>query len=82
LKASGLEFNSRGEKRDAYSLRHYYATHRLLRGVNVYTLAQNMGTSVKMIEHHYGHLKPILAAQELMVERCDIEDMQTMTEIG
>ena len=32
------------------------------------TLAENMGTSVAMIEKHYGHLKPELAADELIKE--------------
>ncbi|CAK0753214.1 putative Tyr recombinase domain-containing protein [Azospirillaceae bacterium] len=54
-----------GKPRDSYCLRHYYATERLLAGVGVYTLAENMGTSVQMIERHYGHLKPEMAAVEL-----------------
>ena len=54
-----------GKPRDSYCLRHYYATERLLAGVGVYTLAENMGTSVAMIERHYGHLKPEMAAEEL-----------------
>ncbi len=54
-----------GKQRDAYCLRHYYATERLIAGVSVYTLAENMGTSVQMIERHYGHLKPEMAAEEL-----------------
>ncbi len=57
-----------GKKRDSYCLRHYYATERLLAGVSVYTLAENMGTSVQMIERHYGHLKPEMAATELTKE--------------
>ncbi len=40
----------------------------LLRGVSVYTLAENMGTSVAMIEKHYGHVRPELAADELTKE--------------
>ena len=51
--------------RDAYSFRHSYATQRLLTGISVYTLAENMGTSVAMIEKHYGHVRPELAADEL-----------------
>ena len=42
------------------------ATFRLIYGrVPVYTLKENMGTSVEMIERHYGHLTPTLAAAEL-----------------
>lgn len=42
-----------GEKRTIYSLRHTYASVRLLNGVDIYIIAKNMGTSVKMIEEHY-----------------------------
>lgn len=41
LDAAGLRENSEGQIRDAYSFRHYYATQRLLKGVSVYTLAEN-----------------------------------------
>ncbi len=68
LDAANLRRDDRGVERDAYSFRHYYATQRLLAGISVYTLAENMGTSVAMIEKHYGHLKPELAADELIKE--------------
>ena len=68
LDAADLRRDERGVQRDAYSFRHYYATQRLLRGVSVYTLAENMGTSVAMIEKHYGHVRPELAADELTKE--------------
>ncbi len=42
--------------RTIYSLRHLYATFRLQHGTNPYLLAKNMGTSVEMIEKHYGHI--------------------------
>ena len=66
LKKAGLEKDNDGNKRSEYSLRHTYATNRLLfGGVPIHTLATNMGTSVAMIEKHYSHLKPQLAAMEL-----------------
>ncbi len=66
LEEAGLYIDPEtGKPRDSYCLRHYYATERLLAGVGVYTLAENMGTSVAMIERHYGHLKPEMAAAEL-----------------
>ena len=65
---SRLQYDDKREQRDAYSFRHYYATQRLLKGISVYTLAENMGTSVAMIEKHYGHLKPEMAADELTKE--------------
>ena len=42
-----------------YCLRHTYATFRLLEDVPVFDIAENMGTSVKFIEEHYGHVKRI-----------------------
>jgi integrase len=38
----------------AYTLRHSHASQALLNGMNLQLLAENMGTSVKMIEQHYG----------------------------
>ena len=52
LKYSDLTFNTRGQKRTIYSLRHTYATMALNRSP-VYFVAKNMGTSVKMIERFY-----------------------------
>ncbi len=53
--------------RPPYSLRHYYATQRLLEGVQVYDLAKNMGTSVKQIENHYGHVLATQKTNELIL---------------
>ena len=36
----------------------HYATFRLMEGIDVYFLAKQMGTSVQMIEKHYGHITP------------------------
>ena len=52
---AGVEKDRHGDRRTIYSLRHTYATFRLHEGVNHYVLARNMGTSVKMLELHYGH---------------------------
>lgn len=63
---AGLLVDAQGRNRVLYSCRHTYATFRILYGrVQVYTVAENMGTSVGMIEKHYGHLTPTLAAAEL-----------------
>jgi site-specific recombinase XerD len=40
-----------------YSCRHFYATKRIEEGVDVYLLADQLGTSIGMIESHYGHRK-------------------------
>ena len=45
-----------------YSLRHGYGTRMAQAGVPLFELAQIMGTSVKMIEDHYGHHDPSRAA--------------------
>jgi len=59
LESLDMVHDNHGQKYAPYSLRHTYATFRLTYGkVGVYVLAQNMGTSVEMIEKHYGHLKP------------------------
>ena len=47
-----------------YSLRHYYATQRLLEGIPIHDLAEQMGTSVLMIARHYSHLTPFMKAQQ------------------
>ena len=66
LKKAGLLFDKDGKRRTLYSCRHTYATFSLLyRKVPVHTLARNMGTSVAMIERHYSHLTPRLAARDL-----------------
>jgi len=47
--------DSEGNKRSLYSLRHFYAHRRIIdANVSVYELANHMGTSVEMIEMHYG----------------------------
>lgn len=37
-------------------MRHTYATWSLAAGIDIFTLARRMGTSVKMIDRTYGHL--------------------------
>lgn len=63
LKAAGMELDGQQRKRTIYCLRHTYATQRLENGTNVYWLKQNMGTSVAMIEKHYGQTR-VLAGIE------------------
>jgi integrase len=65
LNEAGVEFDRSGDRRTIYSLRHTYATFRLHEGVNHYVLARNMGTSVKMLELHYGHTSNRAMADEL-----------------
>ena len=42
--------------RDLYDLRHTYATFALRAGVPVFAVSRFMGSSIAMIDHHYGHL--------------------------
>jgi integrase len=65
IKEAGVELDTNGQRRVIYSLRHTYATFRLHEGVNAYTLARNMGTSVKMLEAFYGHTSNRAMASEL-----------------
>ena len=66
LEASGLQIGPEGTPRTTYSFRHTYATFRLSEGVDVYILAQQMGTSVQMIEDHYGHVNSIKNAERIL----------------
>ena len=63
---SGLLHSSSGSRRSTYCFRHTYATFRLTEGVDVYFLAKQMGTSVKMIEDHYGHITPVKNADQIL----------------
>lgn len=66
LKESGLQKSSSGSARSTYCFRHTYATFRLTEGVDVYFLATQMGTSVSMIEKHYGHITPVKNADRIL----------------
>jgi integrase len=66
---AGVEYDSYGERRTIYSLRHTYATFRLREGTHHFHLAQNMGTSVKMLEEFYGHVRSREVAGELTKTR-------------
>lgn len=66
LTESGLLMSSSGKRRSTYCFRHTYATFRLTEGVDVYFLAKQMGTSVKMIEDHYGHVNPVKNADRIL----------------
>jgi integrase len=67
LTESGLRMGPNGIARSTYCFRHTYATFRLSEGVDVYILAEQMGTSVKMIEQHYGHVNTIKHADRVLM---------------
>ena len=65
LKFAGIEIEKDGGRRTIYSLRHFYATQRLSEGTNPYLLAQQMGTSVEMLEKFYGHVMTSDVAEKI-----------------
>jgi integrase len=66
LTYAGLRAGPSGTLRSTYCFRHTYATLRLSEGVDVYFLAEQMGTSVKMIEEHYGNVNTIKYADRVL----------------
>ncbi|MDA8942305.1 site-specific integrase [Alphaproteobacteria bacterium] len=64
-----LRTNSMGRNRTLYSLRHMYATFRLSEEVSPYLLARQMGTSVEMLEKHYGQVVNRLVATQITKTR-------------
>jgi integrase len=66
LTVSELLYSSSGSRRSPYCFRHTYATFRLMEGIDVYFLAKQMGTSVKMIENYYGHITPAKNAERIL----------------
>jgi len=66
LTESGLLRSSSGKRRSTYCFRHTYATFRLSEGVDVYFLSKQMGTSVQVIEDHYGHVNPVKNAERIL----------------
>jgi integrase len=79
MKESGLDKDREvKQKRTLYSLRHTYAHEVLMKErMDVYTLAKQMGTSVKMIEQHYGHLNPALKADVIAGNRYVKREVET-----
>ena len=65
MESSNLLKNEAGETRTLYSLRHTYATFALSEGLDIHTLARQMGTSITMLEKHYSKLTPMLSAEKL-----------------
>ena len=66
LHEANLREGIQGIPRSTYCFRHTYATLRLEAGVVVYLLAEQMGTSVRMIENHYGHVYIIENADRVL----------------
>lgn len=65
LDSIDLRFDDEGNPFTLYSLRHTYATLRIINGVAHYFIASNMGTSVEMLMNFYGHLVNESVADEI-----------------
>lgn len=66
----GLKLDHEGQRRTPYSLRHTYICLRLMEGADIYHIAKNCRTSVKMIEDFYAsHIKDRLDARAINVRR-------------
>jgi integrase len=61
LDAAGLD------RRGPYALKHTFASEALAAGVSTFELSRVMGTSIAMIDRHYGHL--ILDSEESIRQR-------------
>jgi integrase len=70
LRRTDLKVDREGRKRTAYSLRHTYICMRLMEGADIYQIAKNCRTSVKMIEKFYAaHIKDLLDTSAINVMR-------------
>lgn len=65
LIAAKLKADAFGRERTAYSFRHTYASNQIRKGTDVYKLAINMRTSVRMIEMYYSDVVPDDVAEQL-----------------
>ena len=84
MRDSGLD-KDKGvkEKRTLYSLRHTYAHFALLQDtMGIETLAKQMGTSVGMIEQHYGHITPALKADVIAGPKMGNKKAETAKKTG
>ncbi len=59
----GLKTGADGKTRTLYSLRHYYATRDLKRGISTHALSKQMGNSTAMLDKHYSKYSPLLNAE-------------------
>jgi len=67
LELSGMKEKLQREGRHITlsSARHYYATDALMRKVDIYTLALNMGTSISYISSTYSHITTMMKSEEI-----------------
>ena len=58
-----LKTGADGRTRTLYSLRHFYATLNLERGVTTHALSRQLGNSTEMIDRHYSKYSHLLNAE-------------------
>lgn len=59
VERAGLVFGNETPQGVTYhTLRHTFASHAVMRGVDLYTVAQLLGDSLQMVEQTYAHLSP------------------------
>ena len=69
LEFANVPIMKNGTARTIYSLRHLYATQRLYEDVSPFHLAKQMGTSIEMLEKHYGQTITSSAAAQITKTR-------------
>lgn len=65
----GILYDARGIRRTIYSLRHFYAVMRLEEEVSPFLLMKQMGTSMEMLEKHYGNVIVKLMSEQITKTR-------------
>ena len=55
LNSAGITHDGQGSKFTLYSLRHYYAVDAIRRGIPIYEISRNMGTSLEMLQKYYAN---------------------------
>jgi integrase len=65
LNFAGIPQKKDGANRTIYSLRHLYATRQLSKEISPFLLAKQMGTSVDMLERHYGQTVTTTLAEQI-----------------
>ncbi|WP_062309792.1 tyrosine-type recombinase/integrase [Polynucleobacter sinensis] len=66
IREAGMLTNGKdSQERSLYSLRHYYATQRLMEGYTYEDLEVQMGTSAEMLRRHYSHIEVLMIAERL-----------------
>ena len=84
-----LKTGADAKPRTLYSLRHYYATRDLKRGISTHALSKQLGNSTAMMDKHYSKYSPVLNAamhsgremrkQPEVTNKADAHDLLSMT---